>query len=57
MEDELGKSPVTPGHVLPARELLGDMYTQLGNEVAAEESYTQMLVLAPNRWRSVNATE
>jgi hypothetical protein len=57
MEDKIGKSPVTPGHVLPARELLGDIFTQLDDSVNAQASYKEMLVLAPNRRRSMNVAE
>ena len=37
MEDQIGKSPVTPGHVLPARELLGDMYRQVGDTRGSQQ--------------------
>ena len=39
LEDEIGKSPVTPGHVLPARELLGDMLTQMRRSDEARAAY------------------
>ncbi len=55
LEDEIGKSPVTPGHVLPARELLGDMLTQLGRADAATEAYNAALVQTPFRHRSLLA--
>jgi tetratricopeptide (TPR) repeat protein len=41
MEDRTGKHPVTPGEVLPARELLGDMYgalLQWGDALTAYEA-------------------
>ncbi|NIR65123.1 MAG: hypothetical protein GWN00_10450, partial [Aliifodinibius sp.] len=28
-EDSVDKHPITPGHILPARELLGDMYLRM----------------------------
>ncbi|KGJ89711.1 hypothetical protein GAB14E_3872 [Colwellia psychrerythraea] len=43
IEDSVDKSPVTPGPVLPIRELLGDMYTLTGNIDAAKKSYQTSL--------------
>ena len=57
LEDEIGKSPVTPGHVLPARELLGDMLAQLGRPDAAAEAYRATLAHSPNRARSLAALD
>lgn len=57
LEDAIGKSPVTPGHVLPARELLGDMLTELGRQDEAEEAYRATLRLSPNRARSLAALD
>ncbi|MFK7856735.1 MAG: tetratricopeptide repeat protein [Granulosicoccus sp.] len=57
MEDNVGKSPVTPGHVLPARELLGDLLTEMGDEVNARIAYETTLSLSPNRRRSVLALQ
>ncbi len=53
IEDKAGKSPVTPGHVLPARELLGDLLMRTGQADAARAAYAAMLAQAPNRRRSV----
>ncbi|MFD2739625.1 tetratricopeptide repeat protein [Sulfitobacter aestuarii] len=55
LEDEIGKSPVTPGHVLPARELLGDMLSELGRTEEADEAYRATLAHSPNRARSLAA--
>jgi tetratricopeptide (TPR) repeat protein len=55
IEDEIGKSPVTPGHVIPARELLGDMFSGLGHTDAAADAYRAALALSPNRARSLAA--
>ncbi len=55
LEDRLGKSPVTPGHVLPARELLGDMYAELGDREQAEKAWRRSLELSPQRRRSLAA--
>ncbi len=53
IEDKVGKAPVTPGHVLPARELLGDLLLQVGDKEAAKEAYLASLATSPNRRRSM----
>lgn len=55
LEDEIGKSPVTPGHVLPARELLGDLLSALSQDDAATEAYNATLAQSPLRARSLAA--
>lgn len=55
LEDKIGKSPVTPGHILPARELLGDMLMELGRTEQAMAAYQTTLSLSPNRARSRTA--
>ncbi len=57
LEDKIGKSPVTPGHVLPARELLGDMLMELGKPNEAAVAYQATLELSPNRARSLAALQ
>lgn len=57
LEDQIGKSPVTPGHVLPARELLGDMLMKLGRTDEALTAYRATLAHSPNRARSLTAIE
>lgn len=57
LEDAIGKSPVTPGHVLPARELLGDMLLSLGDDEGAAEAYRATLEHSPNRGRSLAALD
>ncbi len=57
LEDSVGKSPVTPGHVLPARELLGDLLTEIGDAGNARAAYETTLSLSPNRLRSVLALQ
>jgi tetratricopeptide (TPR) repeat protein len=39
LEDATEKHPVTPGEVIPARELLGDMYMEIGEFAKALEAY------------------
>lgn len=55
LEDKIGKSPVTPGHILPARELLGDMLMVVGKPDEAAVAYQATLDLSPNRARSLAA--
>lgn len=49
LEDSVDKNPVTPGAVLPIRELLGDMYALSGNIDAAKRAYRASLANSPNR--------
>jgi tetratricopeptide (TPR) repeat protein len=52
-EDGTDKHPVTPGHVLPAREVLGDLLMELGRHAAARQAYEGVLAKEPHRARSV----
>ena len=45
--------PVTPGPLLPARELEGDLLLELGRSNAALEAYALTLTREPRRARSV----
>jgi tetratricopeptide (TPR) repeat protein len=53
LEDSVDKHPVTPGAVLPARELLGDMLILAGRPEAAIQAYEISLQAAPNRFNSL----
>jgi tetratricopeptide (TPR) repeat protein len=53
LEDSVDKHPVTPGAVLPARELLGDMLLLLGNPKQAIDAYEASLRISPNRFNSL----
>lgn len=53
MEDSTTKHPVTPGEVLPARELLGDMLMDAGDYKTALAAYEATLSKAPGRYNSV----
>jgi Flp pilus assembly protein TadD len=44
---------VTPGAVLPARELLGDLLLALGRPAEAARAYQQALRQTPGRARSI----
>lgn len=50
---ETEKSPVTPGAVLPAQELFGDMLLASGRAEEALAQYTAVLERSPNRYRSL----
>ncbi len=53
MEDKTEKSPVTPGEVLPAKELLADMLMQLNKPAEALEAYEADLKTHPNRFNGL----
>ncbi len=50
IEDKTEKHPVTPGEVLPARELLADMLMQMNKPDKALEMYESALRKHPNRF-------
>src|SRR5213594_2714480 len=52
-EDGTQKHPVTPGPVLPARELEGDLLLAVQQPAAAAQAYRRTLALSPNRARSL----
>jgi tetratricopeptide (TPR) repeat protein len=49
LEDSTDKHPVTPGAILPARELLGDLYLELSQPADALREYERSLADSPNR--------
>ena len=51
LEDRNEKHIVTPGRVVPARELLGDMLLELEQPAAALKEYETSQVREPNRFR------
>jgi tetratricopeptide (TPR) repeat protein len=53
MELSLGKHAVTPGVVLPARELLGDLLLTMGRHEEAVAAYTMSLETEPRRFNSL----
>jgi tetratricopeptide (TPR) repeat protein len=52
-EETVEKHPVTPGPLLPARELEGDLLMELGRYADALKSYEQTLEREPRRARSL----
>jgi tetratricopeptide (TPR) repeat protein len=53
MEDSTSKHPVTPGEVLPARELYADMLLQMQQNENALQAYEKVLQKSPNRFNSL----
>jgi len=53
LEDRTTKHPVTPGEVLPAYELLGDMLLTMDRPKEALDAYEANLRKRPNRFNSV----
>ena len=52
-EDATEKHPVTPGEVIPARELLGDMLLLMGRNSEALTAYQANLKIRPNRFNAL----
>lgn len=53
LEASIVKHPVTPGGVLPARELFADMLVEMGHYEEARTEYEAALVRNPNRFNSL----
>jgi tetratricopeptide (TPR) repeat protein len=53
LDEKAGKHPVTPGAVLPPRELLGDMLLEMGRPAEALDAYEASLREAPGRFNSL----
>ena len=49
LEDSLDKSPVTPGAILPAREMLADFLLETSQPQKALDAYERSMKDAPNR--------
>jgi tetratricopeptide (TPR) repeat protein len=50
LEDRIDKHPVTPGYVMPARELLGDLLVELNQPEKALAEYEAALRSSPGRF-------
>ena len=57
MEDSTMKHPVTPGEVLPARELLADMHMEMGKMGKAVAAYDADLRMHPKRLNGMRGRE
>jgi tetratricopeptide (TPR) repeat protein len=53
MEDASAKHPVTPGHVVPARELLGEMLLEAQRPAEALREFEASQKTEPNRFRGL----
>jgi tetratricopeptide (TPR) repeat protein len=53
LEAETGKHPATPGEVLPAIELLGDMLLEMNKPAKALEAFEMNLKRSPNRFNGL----
>jgi hypothetical protein len=52
-EDQTEKHAVTPGPIMPARELLGDLLMELGRPADALPQYEASIAKEPNRFRGL----
>ncbi|HKT61661.1 MAG TPA: hypothetical protein VJQ46_16510 [Gemmatimonadales bacterium] len=55
LDDAVEKHPVTPGAVLPARELYGDLLAAIGRRADAHAAYERTLAKQPGRARAAAA--
>ena len=53
LEESTYKHPITPGQLLPARELMGDLLMQAGQPAQALAEYEASLRLNPNRFNGL----
>ena len=53
LEASTNKHAVTPGEILPAQELLGDMLLELDQPAAALTAYRSTLLRSPNRFNAI----
>ena len=53
LEASTDKHAVTPGELLPAQELLGDMLLEFDQPAAALTAYQTALVRSPNRFNAI----
>ena len=57
LEANSDKHPVTPGPLVPARELLGEMLLEMNKPAAALAEFSRETATEPNRYRAIaNAT-
>jgi len=54
MEDATDKLPVSPGNLMPAREMLGDMLRAQDRPAEALKEYEASMKTTPNRFNAIN---
>jgi hypothetical protein len=57
LDDANDKSPVTPGAIIPSRELLGDMLLEVNQAANALVAYEKSLSTAPNRFHALSGAK
>jgi Flp pilus assembly protein TadD len=53
LEDQSDKHPVTPGAILPAREMLGELLLEVSRPAQALPELERVLLACPNRLNAV----
>jgi hypothetical protein len=53
LEDSTEKNPVTPGAIVPARELLGELLLELREPQQALKEFEASLIVSPNRFNGL----
>lgn len=53
LEDTTEKHPVTPGAIVPARELLGEMLLEQGDSKEALKEFEAAMLVSPNRFNGL----
>ena len=53
LEASTDKHPVTPGSVVPMRALLGDMLLELKRPAEAQDEFTKLISIEPNRFVAI----
>jgi tetratricopeptide (TPR) repeat protein len=53
LEDSIDKHPVTPGTIVPARELLADLLIEVGQPAEALKEFEGSLATVPNRFNGL----
>lgn len=54
LEDSMDKSPVTPGPIVPVREMLGELLLDMNRPAEALEAYERSMADSPNRLNALS---
>jgi tetratricopeptide (TPR) repeat protein len=54
LEDSMDKSPVTPGAIVPVREMLGELLLDMNRPADALEAYERSMTDSPNRLNALS---